>query len=237
MVWINALVVSGGGQIIENADQGANATPSMAGPAGDQAADIIGELARSSAAPADLATAGEEEARSTFQSDSGSFMVNWPYVYQAAKDAVSQGALAQSVVDDIGWARYPEVAAGEQSAPPLGGIDLAIGNFTKHPDEALAAAKCITSLPSNVQYMIESGNPAARTAAYDDPEVRAAFPMADLIRDSIATAGPRPITPYYGDVSVSVQRTWHPSTGVKSPTTPKKTDTYMGEVLRGDRLL
>ena len=36
--------------------------------------------------------------------------------------------------------------------------------------------------------------------------------MADLIRESINDAGPRPITPYYGDVSTSVQRTWHPPT-------------------------
>ncbi len=237
MVWINALVVSGGGEIIENVDQGADADPSMAGPAGDAAADIVGTLARSSAAPADISTAGEEEARSVFQSDAGSFMVNWPYVYSAAKESVAAGAIDQSVVDDIGWARYPEVAAGEQSAPPLGGINLAIGNFTKHPDEALAAAKCITSLPSNVQYMVESGNPAARSAAYDDPEVRAAFPMADLIRDSIDSAGPRPITPYYGDVSTSVQRTWHPASSVNSPSTPEDTDSYMSEVLSGDRLL
>jgi len=237
MVWINALVVSGGGQIIEDADQGANAKPSMAGPAGDAAADIIGQLARSPAAPSDISTAGEEEARSVFQSDAGSFMVNWPYVYNAAQESVAAGAIDQSVVDDIGWARYPEVAAGEQSAPPLGGIDLAIGNFTNHPEEALAAAKCITSLPSNIQYMIESGNPAARDAAYDDPELRQAYPMADLIRDSIDSAGPRPITPYYGDVSTSVQRTWHPASSVHSPATPKDTDTYMGEVLSGDRLL
>ena len=134
MVWINALIVSGGGEIIENVDQGADADPSMAGPAGDAAADIVGTLARSSAAPADISTAGEEEARSVFQSDAGSFMVNWPYVYSAAKESVAAGAIDQSVVDDIGWARYPEVAAGEQSAPPLGGINLAIGNFTKHPD-------------------------------------------------------------------------------------------------------
>jgi len=237
MVWINALVVSGGGQIIEDADQGANAKPSMAGPAGDAAADIIGQLARSPAAPSDISTAGEEEARSVFQSDAGSFMVNWPYVYNAAQESVAAGAIDQSVVDDIGWARYPEVAAGEQSAPPLGGIDLAIGNFTNHPEEALAAAKCITSLPSNIQYMIESGNPAARDAAYDDPELRQAYPMADLIRDSIDSAGPRPITPYYGDVSTSVQRAWHPASSVHSPATPKDTDTYMGEVLSGDRLL
>jgi multiple sugar transport system substrate-binding protein len=237
MVWINALVVSAGGQIIENPQLGADATPTVSSPAGDAAADVVGELARSSAAAPDMSTAGEEEARSLFQSDKGSFMVNWPYVYNAAKDAVKQGALDQSVVDDIGWARYPEVTSGTSSAPPLGGIDLAIGHFTKHPDEALAAAKCITSLESNVQYMIKSGNPAARAAAYDDPAVREAYPMADLIRDSINEAGPRPITPYYGDVSVSVQRTWHPPSNVKAPGTPKETDSYMSDVLQGKRLL
>ena len=82
MVWINALIASGGGQIIENPELGADATPTVASPAGDLAADIVGELARSSAAPADLSTAGEEESRSLFQGDDGSFMVNWPYVYK-----------------------------------------------------------------------------------------------------------------------------------------------------------
>jgi multiple sugar transport system substrate-binding protein len=237
MVWINALVLSAGGQIVENAEAGKDATPSMAGPAGDAAAEVVGGLARSSAAPADIATATEEEARALFQSDQGGFMVNWPYVYQAAKSAVESGALDQSVVDDIGWARYPRVDAGTASKPPLGGINLGIGKFTDHPDEALAAVKCITSLENNVQYMVDSGNPAARRAAYDDPKVREAFPMADLIRDSINDAGPRPFTPYYGDVSTSVQKTWHPASSVRAPQTPEKTDSYMAEVLSGDRLL
>jgi multiple sugar transport system substrate-binding protein len=85
--------------------------------------------------------------------------------------------------------------------------------------------------------MVEAGNPAARGAAYDAAEVREAFPMADLIRESINDAGARPITPYYGDVSQSVQRTWHPATSARAPGTPQSTDTYMAEVLRGDRLL
>jgi len=237
MVWINALIASGGGQIITNADQGAKATPTVASPAGDAAADVVGRLARSSASPADLSTAGEEEARSLFQGSGGGFMVNWPYVYGAAKEAQSKGALDQSVIDDIGWARYPRVMADKASAPPLGGIDLAIGNYTAHPTEALAAVKCITSLENNIQYMVESGNPAARGAAFDAPEVLKVFPMAPLIRDSINDAGPRPITPYYGDVSTSVQRTWHPATAVQSPTTPQSTDELMGEVLSGGRLL
>ena len=116
-------------------------------------------------------------------------MVNWPYVYGAATGEVEAGSLDQSVVDDIGWARYPEVVAGTESKPPLGGIDLAIGKFTEHPDEALAAVKCITSVENNAKYMVDSGNPAARSAAFDDPKVRKAFPRADLIRDSIESAG------------------------------------------------
>ncbi len=80
-------------------------------------------------------------------------------------------------------------------------------------------------MESNVQYMVESGNPAARAAAYDDPEVREAFPMADLIRESIDDAGPRPITPYYGDVSTSVQRTWHPPDGRAARRRPRRRPT------------
>jgi multiple sugar transport system substrate-binding protein len=237
MVWINALVSSGGGQIIENTDLGDQATPSMAGPAGDEAASIVGRLANSSAAPADLVTAGEEEARALFQSDDGGFMVNWPYIYNAATAAVADGAITQSVVDDIGWARYPKATADHDSTPPLGGINLGIGAFTQYPDATLAAVKCITSPENNAQYMVDAGNPAARAAAYEDPAVRKAFPMADLIRESIDDAGPRPITPYYGDVSVSVQRTWHPPGAVQAPSTPVNTDSYMTEVLAGDRLL
>jgi len=237
MVWINALVMSAGGEIITDVQAGKNAKPTINSPAGDAAADIVGGLARSPAAPPAMSTAGEEEARSAFQSDSGMFMVNWPYVYSAAKADVQAGATTQSVVDDIGWARYPEVKAGEASRPPLGGINLAIGAFTKYPQQALDLVKCATSLESNIDYMLDSGNPAARSAAYDDPKIRAAYPMADLIRQSINDAGPRPITPYYNDVSTSVQRTWHPPTSVQAPQTPEETATFMTDVLQGNRLL
>jgi multiple sugar transport system substrate-binding protein len=164
-------------------------------------------------------------------------MVNWPYVYAAAGDSLAQGAIDQATFDDIAWARYPAVDPAQPSSPPLGGINLGIGAFTKHPEEALAAARCITSVESGIEYMIGTGNPAARAAAYDDPGVREAYPMADLIRDSLSEAGARPITPYYGDVSTSVQRTWHPPESVQAPSTPEETDQYMGDVLSGDRLL
>jgi trehalose/maltose transport system substrate-binding protein len=237
MVWINALVMSAGGEIITNVEAGKNATPTINSPAGDAAAEIIGGLARSPAAAPAMSTAGEEEARSAFQGSNGAFMVNWPYVYSAAKGDIATGATTQQVVDDIGWARYPAVKAGVPSKPPLGGINLAIGAFTNYPEQALDLVRCATSLQSNIDYMLDSGNPAARGAAYDDPKVREAFPMATLIRTSIDEAGPRPITPYYNDVSTSVQVTWHPPADVHAPQTPEETAAFMSDVLQGRRLL
>ncbi|WP_348733744.1 extracellular solute-binding protein, partial [uncultured Mycolicibacterium sp.] len=45
MVWINALVLSGGGEILQNADAGRDATPALNSPAGLKAAEIVGSLA------------------------------------------------------------------------------------------------------------------------------------------------------------------------------------------------
>lgn len=236
MVWINALVLSAGGQILTDPEAGKDAVPSMAGPAGDKAAQIVGTLARSSAAPSDLTVAQEEQARAVFQGDQGMFMANWPYVYAAARTAVEAGSLDQSVVDDMGWARYPRAIADKPSAPPLGGANMAIGAYSKHPDLTVQLAECATSVEKATQYMLDEGEPSPFAASYDDPRVRESYPNADLIRESIAQGGPRPITPFYVDVAGSVINTWHPANSVGSGT-PAETDSFMADVLSGKRLL
>jgi multiple sugar transport system substrate-binding protein len=158
-------------------------------------------------------------------------MVNWPYVWQAANEQ------AKDVVPDIGWARYPATVAGKQSKPPFGGIEIGIGKASTKHDLAFQAAKCLTSEKSQIEYMVNSGNPAARKAAYDDAAVRKAFPMADEIRDSLDSASPRPITPYYGDVSFAVTDGFHPPSSVNPDSTPAQTQKNLEEVLRGDKLL
>jgi multiple sugar transport system substrate-binding protein len=163
-------------------------------------------------------------------------MVNWAYVYGAAQEAVASGSLSQTVLDDIAWGRYPQVA-GQPSAPPLGGIDLAVGAFSKHADFAVEAVKCITTDASEKQYMLKSKNPAARTNVYDDADVRKVFPMADLIRESIDAAAPRPQTPYYTDVSTATVRTFHPPASVDPQRTPKDATQLIVDVLHDRRLL
>ena len=236
MVLINALVMSAGGEVLKDPEAGKETKPELDSEAGKKAAEIIHTLATKVADPS-LSTAIEENARAAFQADNGGFMINWPYVYGAAKTAVEDGSFDQKAFDDIGWARFPRVDADRESAPALGGIDLGIGAFGKHQDEAVDAARCITSVESQTEYMLAEGNSGARAAVYDDAEVRKAFPMADLIRDSIDTAGPRPRSAYYTDVSAATVREFHPPARVDPDSTPGKADDLIVNVLQDKQLL
>jgi trehalose/maltose transport system substrate-binding protein len=236
MVWVNALILSAGGSILQNNDKGRDATVTIDSDAGRKAAEIIKKLATSKAADPALSTATEEPSRVTFDGSTGGFMLNWPYVYSAIQGNVKDGSVPKSVVDDLGWARYPRVSADQPSKPPLGGINIAISKFGKHKDQALEALKCLISPEMEKQNMLVSGNPVANGTVYDDPDIQKQFPMAQLMRDSINAAGPRPVTPYYGDVSSAIQRDWHPQTALSSAT-PKKSAQLISDVLHDRRLL
>jgi len=236
-VWVNALVVSAGGSILANNDKGRDATPTMNSDAGRTAAQIIKRLATSSAADPALSSADEGASLATFESDSGGFLLNWPYVYATIEANVKLGSVNKSVLDNLAWARYPEAVAGHPSAPPLGGGNVAISKFTKHEAAAFAALKCIISPAMEKQNILISGNPIANGSVYDDPQVQKLFPMATLMRDSINAAGPRPVTPYYGDVSAAIQRDWHPESSVNPNTAPAATAKLIGDVLHDRRLL
>jgi multiple sugar transport system substrate-binding protein len=236
LVWIHALVASAGGALIEDPEAGRDARPGIGSPAGERAAEVIRRLASSPAANPSLSTADEEATRAAFQGERGGFMVNWSYVYGAARDAVAAGALDRAVLADVGWARYPRVDAESRSRPPLGGIDLAVGAFGRHPDLAVEAIRCLTSARRQAEYMVDSKNPASRAAVYDEPEVRAVFPMADLVRDSIREAAPRPRTPYYSDVAAAVVREFHPPSRVRPGRTPAAAARLVVDVLH-DRVL
>jgi multiple sugar transport system substrate-binding protein len=237
MVWVSALVSSAGGKILENPEAGKDVRPAIDSDAGRKAAAVIQQLGRSAAADPALSTTDEEAARAAFQSDRGAFMVNWAYVYGAAQEAVAAGTLNRSVLDDIGWGRYPRVDAGAPSRPPLGGINLGIGAYSNHHDHAVAAVRCITSLESQTQYMLKSKNPAARAAVYDNAEVRTTFPFADDLRSSLAEGAPRPRTPYYTDVSTAVQRSFHPPAAVDPNRAPARAGKLIVDVLKDKVLL
>jgi multiple sugar transport system substrate-binding protein len=230
-VWINALIAGAGGDIASHTDEGADAEIDIASDAGEQAAKVIEELAGSKAAPADLSVAQEGQAAATFAPDRGAFMVNWTYILNGA-------GYSEDLVKDLGWARYPETVQGEESRPPYGGIGLGVSAYSDHKDLAVQALECLTS-PDNQAVNAElTGNMPSSEAGYDQPKIKEMFP-ADLIalfQESLESAAPRTLTPYWSDISGSIQSTWHPPNSVND-NTPQKSASFIKDVLQGRRLL
>jgi multiple sugar transport system substrate-binding protein len=236
-VLINALMESAGGHIIENPGADPDAIRiGLNSRAGKETASVIEQIAAHGVGGPSLSTEDEEAARELFQGSTGGFMVNWPYVWSAAEAAVHDGDLSAATLGDIGWARYPRIEGARASRPPLGGIDLGIGAWSHHPRLALDAARCITSTANQTYYFLHDGNPAARGKVYTDPGVVKAFPMAQLLRESLEAAAPRPRTDVYGDLSSALQRSFHPPAAVNSRT-PAEASKFVRAVLRGKRLV
>jgi len=237
-VWVNALVESAGGSIIadaaadpENIELGLTEEPAQ------RAAEVMQLVADSGVGGPAFSTQNEDAAATGFESDRGGFMVNWPFVWPRAVGAAEAGTLDPSVPEDYGWATYPRVDEGEEARPPYGGINLGIGAFTDDADLAFEAAECITSEENQAYYFVTNGNPAARAAVYDDPEVVEQFPQAPVIRESLEQAAPRPQTAYYNEVSQSLQRVYHPPSSVQPGQTGEEAAELIQAVLRKEQLL
>ncbi len=231
-VWINALIAGAGGTIVEDAEKGDDATITVDSEAGRAAAAVIEKLASSKAAASDLSVSNEGTAGSTFGSDDGAFLVNWTYIFHNYDES------APDVVKDIGYTKYPATVEGEDSHPPYGGIGIGVSDSSDQKELALKAAACLVS-PENQGVNAElTGNMPASSAGYDYPALAEIYPedLLQLFEDSVDAAAPRAVTPYWSDISSALQSTWHPPSGVNSET-PKKSQEFIDEILKGGRLL
>jgi multiple sugar transport system substrate-binding protein len=237
-VWVNALVESAGGSILENPEAPPDEVEvGLAGEAGQRAAEVMAAVANSGVTPPAVSTADEPTNAVSFYGDNGGFMVNWPFIYAFTQAAIDAGTVEPAVLDDIGWAQYPQVDEGEESAPPLGGIVLGVGAYSENVDLAFEASECITNAENQALYAVNEGNPPARVEVYDDPSLAEDFPFGDAIVQSLENAAPRPQTPYYNEVTGSVQRLFHPPASVQPERTPQETSELIQAVLRKEQLL
>ncbi|MDQ3728747.1 MAG: ABC transporter substrate-binding protein, partial [Actinomycetota bacterium] len=115
------------------------------------------------------------------------------------------------VFKQLAAAKYPAVVEGEPSAPPLGGINLGVSEFSDNSDLAFDAAACLVQPENQLTAAELGGLPPTREDLYDQKEIEKVYPgFSDLIRQSIEDAAPRPVTPAYTDVSLAIQGALHP---------------------------
>jgi multiple sugar transport system substrate-binding protein len=109
-VWVNAMVLSAGGQILSSDGQRV-----VLGPQATRGVEVIGKLGRSVAADPSLSVQQEDQNRLAFESGDAPFQVNYPFIYPSAQEN------APDLAKQIGWTEYPRVDADKPSRPPVGG--------------------------------------------------------------------------------------------------------------------
>ena len=244
VVWINSLIQGAGGNILDpsTVESGRDAKVTIDSKAGEDAAAVIRKLARSKAAQPDFSTSNEGTSLGQMYpaKGAGEFMTNWTFVYKNYEGLIGKpgGPKDKAELEDLGFARYPQTVAGEESKPPVGGIDIGVGAYSKHPDFAQQAALCVTNAKAQTALAVNEGLMPSRQSVYDSDELKKAYP-ADLLtlwRESVDSGGPRPKSAFYSQVSSAIQSRWHSPTAV-GPGTPKKSATFLEAILSGKALL
>lgn len=230
-VLINALVMGAGGEIATDLEKGPDAKITIDSDAGEKAAAIIEKLADSPAAQPDLSNSNEGTVLPHIADGKGSFMMNWTFVYKS-------GGYTDEQIADLGWARYPQTVAGEESRPPVGGIDIGVNAASDDLDYSLEAAACVTDEQSQIALATTDGLMPARSSLYDSPELTEAYPadLLKLFRESMEAGGPRPISAVWNDMSLAIQSSWHPP-GDVSASTPADSAQFIDDVLHGKALV
>lgn len=141
----------------------------------------------------------EEEVRMHFHNGNALFERNWPYAWGL------HNAAGSPVRGKVGIAPLPGFIAGK-SASTLGGWHIVISKFSDKKPEAASLIKFLTSAAIQKKLSLKLGWNPGRIEVYDDSEILAANPALKDLKQVFNNAVPRPIIPYYSNVSQILQK-------------------------------
>jgi trehalose/maltose transport system substrate-binding protein len=218
----------GGGQIVD-ADGKITISNPKAAEAVAWAATTVGTIA-----PEGVLNYSEEEARGVFQSGNAIFMRNWPYAW-----ALGQ-APDSAVKDKIGVAALPAGGPDGKKTGTLGGWQLAVSAYSRHPDIATDLVRYLTSKEEQKRRAIEGSYNPTVESLYKDPEVLAAVPFFGSLYEVFVNAVARPsrVTgAKYNQVSSEFYNAVHQvlSKQAQAPDTLAALDKKLDRLSRGGR--
>ena len=199
VVLYNTLVASAGGKILSD-----DGTQAVMDAGAVRALEILKRFATSGVTNPSFSNWTEDFVRLAFQDGGGAFQLNWPYVYPAMQEG------APDLAQKVKWARYPGVEAGQPGKVTIGGANLAVSTYSRHPDLAFDAALCIRNAEHQKFSAINDGVPPTIESVYAEPEMEKAYPMRDTILAELKEAAVRPQTPAYQNVSTVISATLSP---------------------------
>ncbi|MFV2114155.1 ABC transporter substrate-binding protein [Micromonospora sp. LOL_025] len=226
VVLYNTLAESAGGKILS--DDGKQAVMD-AGTV--RALEQLQRFATSGVTSPSFSNATEDPVRLEFQSGDGAFQVNWPFVYPAMQEANPE------LAKQVGWARIPGVDENTPSKVTIGGINMAVSAYSKHPEESFEVARCIRNEKNQKFSAVNDGVPPTIEKVYDDPEMAEAYPMRDTILEELKEPAVRPLTPAYQSISTVMSAILSPPSAIRPEQTADELRDAIADALESKGVL
>ncbi len=140
-----------------------------------------------------------QESQSIFTNGDATFMRNWTFVYALLASPETSNVKPEQV----GISTIPVSKAGKESFSGLGGWNFLVNAASEDKlDEIWTFIEYMSSPESQKTFAIESARLPTLMSLYKDEEVLEKLPVAALGKEALQSARPRPISPYYSDMSL-----------------------------------
>ena len=171
-------------------------TPTVDSPQARAGLQVLVDAYKNGQIPKEAISFKEPESQNAFAQGKLMFLRTWPNFYGVAEGDSS------AVKGNVGVAPLP--GKDGIGASTLGGYNAGISSYSKHKATALDFLRFMTGEDAQ-RIVAEGALPPVQQSMYDDPALIAKFPYLPALKDSIASAVPRPVTPYYPAVSKAIQ--------------------------------
>jgi multiple sugar transport system substrate-binding protein len=142
----------------------------------------------------------EDESAGAFLNGDAVFLRNWPYVYAL----IGTSDYPKLDPDQVGVSELPS-SDGKPGNGTVGDQPLYISTSSKNPDAAWKFIEYL-SAPEQQKFRATEGSYLpTRIELYDDPEIQDSVPVVALAKTALQHTMPRPVTPYYSDMSLEIR--------------------------------
>jgi multiple sugar transport system substrate-binding protein len=142
-----------------------------------------------------------QESQAIFTNGDVVFMRNWPFVYGLLSDPET----SRVKPDQVDIAPLPVADDSDQSFSGLGGWNFMVNATSEGKLEEIWTFIEYMSAPEQQRtFALESARLPTLRSLYEDEEVLNKLPVAELGREALENARPRPVSPYYSDMSLAM---------------------------------
>lgn len=155
--------------------------------------------------PQDVANYTEQESQTTFLNGDAVFCRNWPYLYALTSNP-DESKIKQ---DQVGVAPLPAGSAGSVSG--LGGWNFYLNANSQVQDAAYEFVKFCTAEKQQKYRALNGSFLPTLKSLYEDQEVLDSVPVIALAGEALANTVPRPVSPVYSDMSLTMAEQFNAS--------------------------